>query len=132
MTYDPFVLAIVKECPYLYGQALHIAPKSVSALHPQYNPSDLLMFKAYNPRHAEMDELVCSLEDESALAEVHWWHKLMTERAKLERDMQQVMQSVHDASMEQERIKIRMELANLLAHLEFTQQLHRSQRGHRS
>ena len=24
MTYDPFVLAIVKSSPYLYGQALHI------------------------------------------------------------------------------------------------------------
>jgi len=88
MTYDPFMLAIVKDNLYLYGQALHIAPKAMTALHPRYNPSDLLVFKMYDPHHAEMDELVRSLEDESALAEVHRWQKLMTERAKLECDMQ--------------------------------------------
>src|SRR6266404_9486667 len=127
MTYDPFVLAIVKDCPYLYRQALQIKPQTMTALRPHYDPSDLLQFKAYDSHRAETDELVCSLEDQSAIAEVHRWRKLMTEQAKLERDMQRVLQSVHDASMEQERIQIRMESANLLARLEFTRQLCRPQ-----
>jgi len=119
MTYDLFVLAIVRDNPYLYGQALHIVPRTMTEHRPRYDPSDLLMFKAYDPRCAETDSLVCGLEDQSAIAKVHCWRKLMTERAKLERDMQQVLQSVHDAGMEQERIQIRMEAANLLACLDF-------------
>jgi len=31
MTYDPFVLAIIRGNPYLYGQALHIKPCTVEA-----------------------------------------------------------------------------------------------------
>ena len=79
----------------------------------------------YDPHRAETDALVRSLEDESAIAEVHRWRRLMLERAKLERNMQRVLQSVHDAGMEQERIQIRMESANLLACLEFARQLRR-------
>jgi len=71
MMYDPFVLAIVKDCPYLYGQALQIKPRTMMALRPHYDPSDLLQFKAYDSHRAETDELVCSLEDESAVAKVH-------------------------------------------------------------
>jgi len=56
----------------------------------------------YDSHRAKTDSLVCSLEDESAIAEVHHWRKLITEQAKLDRDMQQILQSVHDASMEQE------------------------------
>src|SRR6266404_2482627 len=97
---------------------------------PHYDPSDLHLFKTYDPHCAETDALVRGLEDQSAIAKVHRWRKLMTERAKLERDMQWVLQSVHDASMEQERIQIRMESANLLARLEFTRQLHRPRHGH--
>ncbi len=129
LTYDPFVLAIIKDCPYLYGQALHIVPRSMTALCPRYDPSDLLVFKAYDPHRGETDELVRSLKDQSAVAEVHQWCKLMTERAKLEQDMQRVLQSVHNASMEQERIQIHMESANLLARLEFAQQLRRPRHG---
>ena len=33
MTYDPFVLAIVRDNPYLYGQALHIEPRTAEATH---------------------------------------------------------------------------------------------------
>ncbi len=80
MTYDPFVLAIVKDCPYLYRQALQITPKTMTALHPRYDPSNLAMFKAYNSHRAEMDELVRGLEDQSAIAKVHCWRKLMTEQ----------------------------------------------------
>jgi len=129
MTYDPFVLAIVKDNPYLYGQALHIEPRTQEARHPRYDPSDLHMFKTYNSHHAETDALVRSLEDESAIAEVHRWRRLMSERAKLEHDMQRVLQSVHDAGMEQEQIQICMESANLLARIEFAQQLRHPRRG---
>ncbi|SRR6266404_3742378 len=90
---------------------------------PHYDPSDLTIFKMYNSHHAETDALVCSLEDESAITEVHRWWKLMTEQAKLDHDMQQILQSVHDAGMEQEQIQICMELANLLAHLDFVRSL---------
>src|SRR6266404_3537268 len=45
MTYDPFVLAIVKDNPYLYGQALHIEPRTNEAQRPRYDPSDLTIFK---------------------------------------------------------------------------------------
>jgi len=132
MTYDPFILAIVKDNPYLYGQALHIEPCTAEAQRPRYDPSDLLVFKTYDPHRATMDELVRSLEDESAVAEVHRWRRLMSERAKLERDMQRVLQSVHDAGMEQERIQVRMESANLLARIKFARELCRPRRGHRS
>jgi len=88
MTYDPFVLAIVKDNPYLYGQALHIEPHTTKTQHPRYDPSDLAVFKTYDPHRATTDELVRSLKDESAVAEVHRWRRLMSERAKLERDMQ--------------------------------------------
>ena len=47
-TYDPFVLAIVQSSPYLYGQALHIKPRLMTARHPHYNPSDLNLFKMYH------------------------------------------------------------------------------------
>src|SRR6266404_1394748 len=119
MTYDPFVLVIIQNNPYLYSQALHITPKLMLTCHPRYDPSDLHMFKMYDSHRAETDALVRSLEDESALAKVHRWRKLMMERAKLDRDMQQILQSVHDTGMEQEQIQIRMELANLLACLDF-------------
>jgi len=132
MTYDPFVLAIVKDNPYLYGQALHIAPHTMTEQCPCYDTSDLHIFKTYNPHCAEMDALVCSLEDESAVAKVHHWRRLMLERAKLEHDMQRVLQSVHNVGMEQERIQIRMESANLLARLEFARQLRRPRHGHYS
>jgi len=72
------------------------------------------------------------LEDKSATAEVHRWHRLMTEWAKLEQDMQRILQSVHDARMEQEWIQIHMEAANILAQLEFARGLHRPQHGRRS
>src|SRR6267378_4111726 len=123
MTYNPFVLAIVKDNPYLYGQALHIEPRTDEAQRPRYDPSDLTVFKTYDPHRATTDELVRSLEDESAVAEVHQWRWLMSERAKLERDMQRVLQSIHDAGMEQERIQVRMESANLLACIEFAREL---------
>jgi len=132
MTYDPFVLAIVRDNPYLYGQALHIEPHTTEEWRPRYDPSDLLVFKTYDPHRGEMDELVRSLEDESAVAEVHRWRQLMSERAKLEHDMQRVLQSVHDAGMEQERIQVHMESANLLAHIEFAQELRHPQCGRRS
>src|SRR6266404_5671978 len=131
MTYDPFVLAIGKNNPYLYGQALHIKPHTMTEHCPRYDPSDLHMFKTYNPHRAETDALVHSLEDASAITEVHRWRRLMSERAKLERDMQRVLQSVHDAGMEQERIQICMESANLLGRLEFARQLRRPQHGRR-
>ncbi len=88
MTYDPFILVIVWDNPYLYGQALHIKPCLMTEHHPRYDPSDLAIFKMYYPHCAEMDALVRGLEDELVLAEVHHWRKLMTERAKLEHDMQ--------------------------------------------
>jgi len=132
MTYDPFVLAIVKDNPYLYGQALHIEPRTDEAQRPRYDPSDLTIFKTYDPHRATTDELVRSLEDESAVAEVHRWRRLMSERAKLEHDMQRILQSVHDAGSEQERIQMRMESANLLARIEFARELRRPRRGHRS
>ncbi len=129
MTYDPFVLAIVQDNPYLYGQALHIMPRLMTTHHPRYDPSDLHVFKMYNSHHTETDSLVCSLEDESAIVEVHRWQKLMTERAKLERNMQRILQSVHDTGMEQEQIQIRMESANLLACLDFAQSLRHPRHG---
>ncbi len=129
MTYDPFVLAIVKDNPYLYGQALYIEPRTLETQRPWYNPSDLNLFQMYDPHRAETDGLVRSLEDESAIAEVHHWRRLMSERAKLERDMQCVLKSVHDAGMEQERIQVRMESANLLARIDFTWELARPRRG---
>jgi len=132
MTYDPFILAIVKDNPYLYGQALHIKPRTMSTQHPRYDPSDLHMFQMYDAHRAETDAIVRSLEDESAIAEVHRWRRLMSERAKLERDMQRVLQSVHNAGMEQERIQIHMESANLLARIKFARQLRRPQRGRHS
>ncbi len=132
MTYDLFVLAIVQDNPYLYGQALHIAPKLQTAHHPHYNPSDLLIFKMYHSDHPETDVLVHSLEDKSATAEVHHWQRLMTERAKLEHNMQHILQSVHDAGMEQEQIQIHMESANLLACLDFARSLCCPQRSHHS
>ena len=132
MTYDPFVLAIVKDNPYLYGQALHIKPRTTEERRPHYDPSDLLMFKTYDPHHGETDELVRSLEDESVVTEVHCWRRLMSERAKLERDMQRVLQSIHDTGMEQERIQVRMESTNLLARIEFTRELRRPRCGRRS
>ncbi len=73
-----------------------------------------------------------SLEDELAVVEVHRWRRLMSERAKLERNMQRVLQSVHDTGMEQERIQVRMESANLLARIEFVRELRRPRRGRRS
>jgi len=88
MMYNPFVLAIVWDNPYLYGQALQIKPRMMTDRRPRYNPSDLLMFKTYDPHHGETDTLVHSLNDESAIAEVHHWRRLMSERVKLERDMQ--------------------------------------------
>ncbi len=106
ITYDLFILAIVQDNPYLYGQALHIVPKLMTMRRPRYNPSNLLMFKMYNSQCAEMDVLVHSLEDKLALAKVHCWRKLMTEQAKLDQDMQWILQSVHNASMEQEQIQI--------------------------
>ncbi len=132
MTYDPFVLAIAKDNPYLYRQALHIEPHAMTEHCPCYDPSNLHMFRMYNPHRVETDALIRSLEDESAIAEVHHWQRLMSERAKLERDMQRVLQSVHDAGMEQERIQIRMESANLLAHIDFARQLCRPRCGRRS
>src|SRR5882757_2223606 len=54
----------------------------------------------------------------------------MMEQAKLEHDMQQVLQSVHDAGMEQEWIQIHMEAINLLAHLEFAQPMNKAQRNY--
>ena len=132
MTYDPFILAIIKDNPYLYGQALHIEPRAMSAQRPRYDPSDLHMFRMYDAHRAETDALVRSLEDESAVTEVHRWRRLMLERAKLEQDMQRVLQSVHDADMEQEQIQIRMESANLLARIDFARQLGRPRHGRRS
>jgi len=125
MTYDPFVLAIVKSSPYLYGQALHIRPHLMTAHCPWYDPSDLHMFKTYHQERAAVDTVVRSLNDESTIAEVHCYRRLKTEQAKLERDMQCILQSVHDAGMEQEQIQIRMELANLLAQVEFARSLRR-------
>ncbi len=103
----------------------------MTARRPCYDPSDLHLFKTYHQDQALVDAVVCSLEDESAIAEVHWYRQLKTEQAKLEWDMQQVLQSVHDVGMEQERIQIRMESANLLACMEFARQLHRPQCSHR-
>ena len=71
MTYDPFILAIVWDNPYLYGQALHIAPQLMTEHRPHYDPSDLLLFKMYDPHHAETDALVRGLEDKSTIAKVH-------------------------------------------------------------
>ncbi len=132
MTYDPFILAIVRDNPYLYSQALHIMPRLMTEHRPHYDPSNLGIFKMYDPHRTETDTLVRGLEDESAIAKVHQWRKLMTERAKLERDMQRVLQSVHDAGMEQEQIQVHMEAANLLAHLDFAHQLCCPRRGCRS
>ncbi len=86
----------------------------------------------YNSHRGETDVLVHGLDDQSAVAEVHRWRRLMTEWAKLEHDMQQILQSVHDTGMEQERIQIRMESANLLAHLNYARSLRHPQRGRRS
>ncbi len=86
----------------------------------------------YDSHQAETDALVRSLEDELAMAEVHRWRKLMAERAKLERDMQWILQSVHDVGMEQEWIQICMESANLLARLNFARSLHRPQHSRHS
>ncbi len=96
---------------------------------PHYNPSDLLMFKTYHQDCAAVDMAVCSLEEELAVMEVHHWRQLMTERAKLECDMQCILQSVHNTGMEQERIQICMESANLLAHIKYMRRLHRPQHG---
>ena len=60
------------------------------------------MFKMYHQERATVDAAVRSLDDESAIAEVHRYRRLKTEQAKLERDMQRILQSVHDAGMEQE------------------------------
>src|SRR6266404_8894515 len=92
---------------------------------PCYDPSDLHMFKTYHQEHTSIDAAVRSLNDESAIAEVHRYRRLKTEQAKLERDMQCILQSVHDAGMEQERIQICMESANLLAQVEFARSLRR-------
>ncbi len=129
MTYDPFVLAIVKSSPYLYGQALHIRPHLMTARRPRYNPSDLHMFKTYHQERTAVDAAVRSLNDESAIAKVHHYRRLKTEQAKLERDMQRILQSVHDAGMEQEWIQIRMESANLLARVEFARSLRHPRRS---
>jgi len=89
------------------------------------------MFKTYHQEHAAVDAAVRSLEDEVAIAEVHQYRRLKTEQAKLEHDMQHILQSVHDAGMGQEQIQIRMELANLLARVEFARQLHHPRCSHR-
>jgi len=99
---------------------------------PRYDPSDFTIFKMYDPHRVETDALVRSLEDESAVAEVHRWRRLMTERAKLEHEMQRVLQSVHDTGMEQERIQSTWNRLNLLACLEFARQVRHPRRGRRS
>jgi len=80
------------------------------------------MFKMYHQEHAAVDVAVHSLEDKSAIAKVHHYRRLKTEQAKLEHNMQCILQSVHDAGMEQEQIQIHMESANLLACIEFARQ----------
>ncbi len=74
---------------------------------------------------------VHSLEDEPAHTEVHRWRQLRTEQAKLERDMQCILQSIHDAGMEQEWIQIHMELANLLGQVNQAMRLRWGRHGHR-
>ncbi len=129
MTYNLFVLTIVKSSPYLYGQALHIRPRLMTVCRPRYDPSDLHMFKMYHQEWTAIDAVVRSLNDESAIAEVHRYRRLKMEQAKLEHDMQHILQSVHNTGMEQEQIQIHMESANLLAHLKFARQLRRPRHG---
>jgi len=49
------------------------------AHHPQYDPSDLLILKTYHQDHAAVNVVVHSLKDESAIAEVHHYRRLMME-----------------------------------------------------
>ena len=125
MTYDPFVLAIIKSSPYMYGQALHIRLHLMMSRRPCYDPPNLHMFKTYHQERTAVNATIRSLEDELAITEVHQYQRLKMEQAKLEQDMQRILQSIHDAGMEQERIQIHMESANLLACVEFARQLHR-------
>ena len=90
------------------------------------------MFKMYHQEHTAVDAVVHSLDDESAIAKVHCYQRLKMEQAKLEHDMQRILQSVHDAGMEQEQIQIHMESANLLAHVKFARRLHCPRHGHHS
>jgi len=115
---DPFVLAVVQGNPHVYGQALHITPHIPDYRRPQYDLSDLIIFRARHDRRNTIDNTVRSLGDKSATAEVHHWRNLMVRRAKVERELRKVLQETCDIGEEQEHIQARMESANLLARLD--------------
>ncbi len=81
---DPFMLAIIRGNPHVYGQALHIAPRIPDYRRPQYDPSDLVIFRACHDRCNTIDDAVHGLGDKTATAEVHHWRNLMVRRAKME------------------------------------------------
>ncbi len=115
---DPFVLAIIQGNPHVYGQALHITPHISDHQRPQYDPSDLVIFRAQHDRRNTIDDTVHNLGDKTATAEVHRWRNLMIQRAKVERELKNVLQETCDIGEEQEQIQARMESANLLAQLD--------------
>src|SRR6266404_9534125 len=114
---NPFVLAIIRGNPCVYGQALHITPRIPDHRCPRYDPSDLTIFRARHDRRNTIDEAVHGLGDKSATAEVHRWRNLMIRRATVERKLKKVLQETCDIGEEQEQIQNRMESADILAHL---------------
>ena len=118
MTDDPFVLAVVHGNPHLYGQALHITPCISKHCRPRYDPSDLVIFRTCHDQQNVIDNAVQSLGDKSAMAEVHRWHNLMIQWAKVERELKKVLQETCDIGEEQEQVQARMESADLLVHLD--------------
>ncbi len=77
MTDNPFLLAVVRGNPHVYGQALHITPRIFNHRRPRYDPSDLVIFRAHHDQQNTIDDAVQSLGDKSAMAEVHRWRNLM-------------------------------------------------------
>ncbi len=74
---DPFILAVIRGNPHVYGQALHITPRISDHRHPRYDPSDLVIFRARHDCRNTIDDVVQSLGDKSVTAEVHRWCNLM-------------------------------------------------------
>jgi len=118
MINDPFILAVVRGNPHVYGQALHIAPRIPNHRRPRYDPLDLAIFRARHDRRNTIDDAVHGLGDKSATAEVHRWRNLMIRRAKVERELKKVLQVTCDIGEEQEQIQARMETADILARLD--------------
>jgi hypothetical protein len=118
LTADPLVISICTDTDLIFAKPLHATPEYVFGTRPIYIMEDLEVLDEGHVRRAMIDREIAELHDVTVCAEVVRYRSLAADLVYLEGRLMELERQWSEMSSKKLGCIRRLEMANILAHLE--------------